>query len=171
MQQLIVPVADILGRPGEYRDLDVEATLSGVCNALARLDERPVRASLRAESVVEGILVSGSLEGTATVECARCLTERRAAVRLDVCELFVGADREVPEEDAYRLVGTDLELETMLRDAVALALPLKPLCRDDCKGLCATCGRDLNLGACDCADVEVDPRWAALTGLRERLES
>ena len=171
MQQLNVPIGEILGRPGEYRDLDLRATLSGVQNALVRLDERPVRATLRAESVVEGILVSGKVEGGSTLECARCLTVRSAPVQLEVCELFVAPDRELPEEDAYRLVGTDMHLEPMLRDAIALALPLNPLCGDDCKGLCSSCGRDLNLGACGCVDDEADPRWAALAGLRARLES
>ncbi len=171
MQQLTVPVADILGRPGEYRDLDLEATLTGVGNALVRLEERPLRARLRAESVVEGILVSGRVEGATTTTCARCLRETPGRVRLELCELHLTPDRPAAEEDAYRLAGTDIELEPMLRDAVALALPLAPLCRDDCPGLCATCGRDLNFGACGCREDDVDPRWAALAGLRARLES
>ena len=170
MQQLIVSVADILERPGAYRDLDLEAGLPGVRNALVALDESPVVASLRAESVVEGILVTGEVEGATTVACARCLSERKGSVRLDVCELFTTAERRLPEEEAYRLDGTDMHLEPMLRDLLALALPLNPLCRDGCKGLCAGCGQDLNLHACGCHDDEIDPRWAALAGLRERLE-
>jgi uncharacterized protein len=57
----------------------------------------------------------------------------------------------------------------MLRDAVTLALPLRPLCREDCKGLCARCGNDLNAGPCDCGGDDIDPRWEALAALRERL--
>ncbi|CAN5730843.1 DUF177 domain-containing protein [soil metagenome] len=170
MQDLTVSVADILGRPGEYRDIDVQATLPGVRTALARLDDVPVGVALRAESVVEGILVTGRVEGRAALECARCLSERRAPVTLEVCELYVTPERRVADEDAYALTGTDMELEPMLRDALALALPLHPLCRDDCKGLCARCGRDLNDGWCDCREEETDPRWAALSVLRERLE-
>jgi DUF177 domain-containing protein len=59
----------------------------------------------------------------------------------------------------------------MMRDSVGLALPLNPLCRDDCAGLCARCGKDLNEGACECVDDDIDPRWDALAALRERLES
>ena len=170
MQQPIVSVADILGRPGAYRDLRLQARLPGVRNALVQLEETPVAASLRAESVVEGILVTGEVEGSTVVACARCLSERRGSVHLEVCELFTTADRHLPEEEAYRLEGTDMHLEPMLRDAIALALPLSPLCREECKGLCGGCGRDLNLGPCACRDTGLDPRWAALAGLRERLE-
>jgi uncharacterized protein len=59
----------------------------------------------------------------------------------------------------------------MLRDATGLALPLNPLCRTDCAGLCATCGKDLNDGACDCVEEVADPRWDALNAVRARLES
>lgn len=170
MQQLSVSVADILGRPGAYRDLRLEAPLQGVRNALVQLQESPVSVSLRAESVVEGILVTGELEGATVIACARCLNERPGSVRLEVCELFATAERRLPEEEAYRLDGTDMHLEPMLRDALALALPLTPLCRDGCRGLCARCGQDLNLAACACEEEELDPRWAALAGLRERLE-
>ncbi|MGH2730855.1 MAG: YceD family protein, partial [Actinomycetota bacterium] len=56
-------------------------------------------------------------------------------------------------------------------DALTLALPLNPVCRASCKGLCAHCGADLNRGPCNCAAEETDPRWAPLAALRERLES
>ena len=170
MQQLIVSVADILGRPGVGRDLHLEAVLPGVSNALVSVEESPVRASLRADSVVEGVLVTGEVEASVAVACARCLNEHRESVAFDLCELFVTPARELPAEEAYRLAGADMDLEPMLRDAVALALPLRPLCRADCPGLCSTCGRDLNKGPCDCRDEQSDPRWAALSGLRERLE-
>jgi uncharacterized protein len=171
MQQLTVPVAEILGRPGEYRDLDVEASLVGVGNALVRLDASPLRGALRLESVVEGILVTGRVAGSATMECSRCLGTGRLPVELELCELYLTEDRAALEEDAYRLAGGELELEPMLRDAVGLELPLRPLCRDNCRGLCARCGQDLNAGACACRDDDIDPRWAALSGLSERLRS
>jgi uncharacterized protein len=168
LQHPIVSVADILGRPGKHKDLEVCTVLAGVGGALARLREDPVEARLRAESVVEGILLTGSVTGTAAVACARCLAERSEAISVEVCELF-GTDGRGAEEDAYPVSGTELDLEPMLRDAVALALPLKPVCREECKGLCARCGADLNAGECACAGDDVDPRWAGLAALRERL--
>jgi uncharacterized protein len=171
VQDLIVSVADILGAPGRYRDIAIDADLPDVHNALARLgDERPVRARLRAESVVEGVLVTGQLEAVATAECARCLEVTDEPLALEVCELFATSGTDADAE-AYRLSGTDMDLRPMLVDAVALALPLRPLCRAECRGLCPHCGRNLNAGACDCATEATDPRWAPLSALRERLES
>lgn len=170
MQDLRISVAEILGQPGTYRDFSVERPLDGVGNALAKLTEKPVRAELRAESVVEGILITGPIRTAARFECARCLAPVVDDMDVDVVELFVAPGHEAPpEEEAYRVEGLEIDLEPMLRDALTLALPLKPVCRQDCKGLCGQCGKNLNEGPCDCAEEEIDPRWAALSELRDRL--
>ena len=172
MQSLNLSIADLLGRPGEYRDFEISRTLSGIQTPVAELGSTPVRGTMRAESVVEGILVTGTVTGSAVVRCARCLEETEAALALDVCELFVTPGHELAEgEEAYRISGQEIHLEPMLRDAVALDLPFKPVCSADCKGLCAHCGRNLNESQCGCAEDETDPRWAELEALRERLQS
>lgn len=171
MSGLTISVADILGQPGAYRDLHLDAQVPGVTTALARLAPDPAHADLRAESVVEGILVSGTLAADATLECARCLKPFDADLSVDVCELFVAPGHEAQaDEDSYRVIGADIDLEPMVRDALSLSLPLNPLCEPDCKGLCARCGRDLSAGPCDCVDDELDPRWAELAKLKERLK-
>lgn len=173
MQDLKVSVAEILGRPGDYRDVTVSHPLPGVRAALARLsDGAALRGRLRTESVVEGVLVSGAVRGDTTLECARCLREFESELELDVCELFIGPGGERDEaEDFYEVTGLEIDLEPMLRDAVALGLPLRPLCREDCKGICARCGQDLNERQCVCSDEVVDERWAALSDLKKQLES
>lgn len=171
MQKFTISVADLLGRPGQYRDIRVEASIKGISNPLARLGEHPVRAELRAESVIEGILVTGRAAGHTSVRCARCLAGFTSELGVEVCELFVAPGHEAgPDEDSYRVAGTQIALEPMLRDALALALPIHPLCRDDCKGLCARCGADLNQGPCGCVEDDSDPRWAGLDVVRERLQ-
>jgi uncharacterized protein len=171
VQETIVSVAEIVGRPGEYRDVFVSPTIEGVGTALAALDESPVAASLRVESVVEGVLVTGSAEGHATLECARCATTFARAVSVQICDLFTDArSPDVSEEEAYPMDGVVIDLEPLLRDALALALPLNPLCTDGCRGLCVHCGRDLNRGPCLCGEETPDPRWAPLGALRARLE-
>lgn len=171
MQSLRVSVAEILGQPGAYRDLKVQHPLPGVRTALARLSQGdPIRAELRAESVVEGILVTGKAAGQGHFRCARCLKPLDAEVEVEVCELYVTPGHEAPaEEEVYEVQGDEVDLEPMLRDALALSLPLNPVCRADCQGLCAGCGKDLNDGPCECVDDEIDPRWAPLSELRERL--
>ena len=168
MQDFKISVAEILGRPGTYRDIRVEDPLEGIETALARVD-KGVLASLRLESVVEGVLATGEVTGGATFICARCLKEMPADVEVDITELFYAPGHGEGEEDAYRVTGTDIDLEPAVRDAVTLALPLNPVCKEDCKGICATCGKDLNFEGCVCRADDVDPRWAALDALRERL--
>ena len=172
MSQLTYSVAEILGRPGEYRDFTVRGTLAGVRTPLARVDGAPVSADLRAESVVEGILITGTVDATAVLECARCLTDFDQAVPLErLCELFLAPGHELPkEEDAYEISGLEVDLEPLLRDALLLALPLNPLCSAGCLGLCPQCGQNFNEASCDCTEDESDPRWAALAGIREQLE-
>jgi uncharacterized protein len=170
VQELRVSVAEILGYPGEYRDIRLDRPISGVRTALARVTEAPVHAELRAESVVEGILMTGTVRAGTTLSCARCLDEFPSEVGLELCELFAGPGHKPSVEDeAYRVEGNEVDLEQMLRDALTLALPLHPLCREDCPGLCATCGRRLDVGSCDCFQEETDPRWAELDALREKL--
>jgi uncharacterized protein len=172
VSNFIVPVAEILGRPGHYRDFEIAQPVPGARTTLARADQGPTSARLRAESVVEGILVTGRVTGRAMSECARCLSEVRLELDLEVCDLFVAPGHEPDDatDDAYEVIGTDIDLEPMLRDAVTLSLPLNPVCRPECKGLCSHCGSDLNRGECGCVLEERDPRWTALDDLRLRLE-
>jgi uncharacterized protein len=169
VQDFTISVADILGRPGHYRDFQVDRPLPGVHTALAAVDQTPVSARLRAEAVVEGILVTGPVIASANLECARCLARFASPLSLDICELFVAPGHDA-DDDAYRVSVDQIDLEPMLRDAAILALPLNPLCSPECRGLCARCGTDLNQGPCNCADDDIDPRWADLSALKDRLQ-
>ncbi len=134
---------------------------------------------LRLESVMEGVLVSGTARGRATGECVRCLDDVEREVDVEFQELFnypdsrssthhghhvKGAVQNEDDEDTYELEGELLDLEPVIRDAVVLALPFQPVCSQDCPGLCSQCGARL-------ADdpehhhEDVDPRWAALQNL------
>jgi uncharacterized protein len=112
-----------------------------------------------------GLEVAGHVSGDWEGECRRCLRPVGGALTTDVRELYrPRADGEADDDDeeTYPLGGDHLDLAPLARDALLLALPLAPLCREDCAGLCPTCGQDLAEGACDCASSVVDPRWAAL---------
>lgn len=120
---------------------------------------------LRLESVMEGVLVSGTVRGRAVGECVRCLGEVAQDVVVEVQELFVYPDREYGEdEDVHELVGDLIDFESVLRDAVVPALPFQPVCRDDCPGLCSECGASLADDPDHHHDA-VDPRWAALSSV------
>lgn len=160
---LTVDVRDLLGHPGATREVHLEEPVGGLATPLAEVPaDSPVEVDVRLESVIEGILVSGSVAGRIRMRCARCLTEFDDQVAVGVRELFAPQ----PEEDAdeYPVQGDHMDLEPMVRDAVVLELPFSPLCRADCQGLCERCGGDRNRAECSCPP-EVDPRWAGLDAL------
>lgn len=108
---------------------------------------------------------SGHIAGTLVGECRRCLTGVSADVDADVHFIFAEADVEGAEDDADAFVlepgAPDLDLRPAVRDEWVLDAPAFPLCRDDCKGLCPSCGADRNTDACACAPSG-DARWDAL---------
>jgi DUF177 domain-containing protein len=121
---------------------------------------------VRLESVTEGVLATGTVTGTVTGECGRCLTGFTEELAVDFVELFAypnSATEETTDPDEVpRLEGDHLDLEPVVRDAVVLSLPLTPLCRPDCGGLCPQCGERLDELPEDHTHVQLDPRWAAL---------
>ena len=124
---------------------------------------------LRLESVMEGVLVSGTATVPLTGECGRCLETISDTLAVDLQELFAyedsASDLTGDDDETARMEGVFLDLEPVLRDAVVLALPLTPLCQEDCSGLCAECGERLDDLPQDHAHAAPDPRWAALQGL------
>jgi uncharacterized protein len=118
------------------------------------------------------------LIGTARTElelsCSRCLEPYRMPVDaafdlrfLPASEMAADEEREVQDEDLETSYYRDdaIDLNELLREQFYLALPMKPLCRDDCKGLCPQCGTNWNTGTCTCTTEWEDPRLAALKGL------
>jgi len=121
---------------------------------------------LRMESVVEGVLVSGTVSGPVVGECSHCLDPIRDIVEVDVVELFAYPDsatsETTDEDEVSRLTGDTIDLEPLVRDGMVLALPVAPLCRQDCAGLCADCGQRWDDLPRDHQHSTIDPRWAAL---------
>jgi uncharacterized protein len=111
----------------------------------------------------------GRIEAEAAMPCRRCLAEARAPVGAEEHTIFVEADdEEADNPDVYPLApGADeIDLRPALREQWLLSVPAFLLCTEDCKGLCPTCGADLNAGACSCPVQESrDPRWDALRAL------
>jgi len=121
---------------------------------------------IRLESVMEGVLVSGTVEAEVAGECGRCLDPFTDAVSVAVQELFVypdsTTDATTEDDEVSRLEGDLLDLEPIVRDAVVLALPMSPLCDPDCLGLCAGCGQRLEELPATHSHEVLDSRWAGL---------
>ncbi|MPZ65100.1 MAG: DUF177 domain-containing protein [Pseudonocardiaceae bacterium] len=128
--------------------------------------DRDVTLDVRLESVVEGVLVTGTASATVTGECSRCLDPVADVLEVPVSELFAYPDSATDDttdpDEVSRVVDELIDLEPVVRDAVLLALPQAPLCREDCPGLCAQCGgKRADLGP-DHRHETIDPRWAVL---------
>ncbi|MEU9382839.1 DUF177 domain-containing protein [Streptomyces sp. NPDC048279] len=149
----------------------------GIKGVIGVPEGAPVELDLRLESVIEGVLVTGTARARAEGECVRCLEPVEQELEADFQELFSypdaddrgrviaepGDDAE-DDEDRYFIEDGLFDLEPVLRDAVVLALPMQPVCQDDCAGLCSECGARLADDPDHHHDA-VDIRWAALQGL------
>jgi DUF177 domain-containing protein len=164
----VLDVRELGRRPGSMRAVRAEVPApTELAVGMAAIPEgAPLTLDLRLESVVEGVLVSGTVTAPVAAECARCLTPVADAVSVPVTELFAYPDSATEqtsdEDEVSHLVGDLLDLEPVVRDALVLDLPLSPLCRDDCRGLCAGCGERLDDLPADHTHTTTDPRWAAL---------
>ena len=142
------------------------------------LELTPVRWRGRIARVEDDLLLRARVSYTQTLACQRCLGEVEQPVDETIELLLVehepGAEeeeRELEEEDLGVLVVDDRELDLwpVLQEQLQLAVPMRPLCSEDCAGLCPTCGTELNEGECDCRSESADPRWAGLAALRSEL--
>jgi uncharacterized protein len=160
----VIDVRDLVGHPGASREETVRGAIDDLGSELARIDgDEPVQGRLLLESVVEGILVSGTLHGRWHLRCARCLTTFDGTFAVVVDERFVPDPED--DDDAYPFDPVrGIEPDQMIRDAVGVEMPFAPLCRPDCQGLCETCGGNRNLGECP-GHAQVDPRFAVLSEL------
>jgi uncharacterized protein len=145
-----------------------------------------VALEVRFEAVSDGVLATGTVTAPLAGECARCLAPLTSTVTAGFQELYLYADgrhdkhdkhdrhdkydeHEEQDDEERHLHGDLLDLEPAFRDAVVLALPMSPLCREDCPGLCAECGAPLaDAGPGHRHDEAADPRWAALKQLDDQ---
>lgn len=161
----VVHVSRLRRRPGnrwhEIRRGPID-DLSGVGSRVE--PGSPVEADLVLEAVGGRALTAvGTVTARWTGECRRCLGLATGTLEVPVRETYSEGGT---GEETYPLVDDTVDLEPLARDAVLLELPIAPLCRDGCRGLCPHCGADRNLGDCDCR-APGDPRWGALDVLRD----
>jgi DUF177 domain-containing protein len=130
-------------------------------------------------NVINDIRITGELAARVELACARCLEpiSRDVAKAFDLLYRPQGSDAgkealsvTAAEAEVGYYQGDGVLLEDVLREQILLALPLKAICREDCRGLCPHCGRNLNVEQCACAEPVEDPRWSALKDIREKLQ-
>ncbi len=160
---LTLGVADLLRTPGQRRDESLDAVLDDLHVLGSEVPAgSPVHLELHLESVNEAVVVRGTASAPWVGECRRCLGPVRGTLAAGILEIF---EADPSEGETQPLHGESIDLEPVARETVLLDLPLAPLCREDCAGLCPTCGAERNEVACACSTEGTDPRWSALAGL------
>lgn len=180
-QPWVFDTRELIRRPGSMREVSRVVTPAEPIgtDVIAVPAGHPVELDLRMESVVEGVLATGTAHAVASGVCVRCLEEVEEPLDVHFQELFAYPERAAhhqkvaggargkdadAEEEQRELDGDLMDLEEVVRDAVVTLLPFQPVCQDDCPGLCSECGARLADDPTHHHDV-IDPRWSALASM------
>lgn len=164
----VIDTRDLGRRPGSMRTYhrDVPAPAGLGLDVIGVPEGADLRVDVRLESVMEGVLVSGAAIAEIVGECARCLDPMTDRLEVALTELFAypesATDDTTEPDEVSRIVADLVDLEPVVRDAVILALPQVPLCREGCPGLCPECGGRRAELEPDHGHETMDPRWAVL---------
>lgn|SRR5207245_569718 len=132
----------------------------------------PVRVAGRLQSAGEGRFYwRGSLRTRVAGECRRCLVPVAVPIVADIDALFTRDPDALEDPNSYPLArdATEIDLRPAVREELLLAVPRWVVCRDECRGLCPRCGKDLNAGPCGCPAAPADGRWRSLAQLKDKL--
>jgi uncharacterized protein len=164
-----INVAQLLKEPvGSTRSYEVDDSVK------IADDDRVVKGQVNMIRTNRGILVTAALNTEIELTCSRCLAEFICPLSLEIEEeyfptidILTGAPVAIPDEPGAFAIDQNniLDLTEAIRQYTLLSIPMKPLCREDCAGLCLTCGTNLNEKQCQCLPKPADPRWAKLTSL------
>jgi uncharacterized protein len=136
----------------------------------------PVKVQLAVNRAADVVMVTGSLAAELEMVCSRCLKGVRQAQDLPVSVVYhpaeeIGSEKHGLHDDEMDMgfyTGEELDLQELIREQIVLSVQMKPLCNEDCKGICPKCGIDLNTGTCTCVHKEVDPRLEVLKKLLDK---
>ena len=141
----------------------------------------PLDVDLKLTNVGSRILVEGTLRTRVNLPCSRCAADHDENLDVRVDEQFLphdspevpqGEDFEPEQLSVFTYENDEIDIDEVVRQNLVASLPSRPLCSEDCRGLCARCGANLNEKACECeSESSVDPRWGALQDFQTRTES
>ncbi|MDF2593750.1 MAG: hypothetical protein K0R69_91 [Clostridia bacterium] len=132
---------------------------NGAQNCIANIEGTVTRKGTR-------YLVKGSISSIVVLICDRCITEFEYPIHTEFYKQFTSATDEADEdEDIIQVTQSSIDLSDVAAEALFLAIPMKCLCREECKGICNVCGQNLNEHICNCQDADVDPRLEKLKNI------
>jgi len=167
-----INVSQLLRDPiGSTRDIQIDEQI----DILGDGKSQKIQGKCRLLRTQRSILVKCALNSEVELTCSRCLGKFRQPLKIKIEEEFLptidvlsGVPLPPPEEPSAFTIDEQhiLDLTEAIRQYSLLAIPMKPLCKKGCAGLCATCGKNLNEGKCNCPQDNIDPRWSKLAELK-----
>ena len=166
---MLLGLSQIIDRPGASVSFSVSVDLSDLCYGVSYPVSEPVLAEGNVRNTAGVLVMQGSITTTIHGICDRCASEfhRKVEFPIDVVLVTKLESEENEDEWVFPLEGDSADLDDIVRTVFVLNLDSKLLCKEDCKGLCPQCGKNLNDGPCNCRK-ELDPRFAALKQLLEK---
>ncbi len=171
---MLVHLEDILPE-----GIEIEVSLDPDDPAVRELNVKgPVVGSFKIRKLGQQVLVRGSVSGEVLLTCARCLVEFTTRIR-EVVDIELRPVLDLDRTAQERELGSDdlnveffrgdaLDVGHLAAEQISLCIPMKPLCQDDCRGICPECGANKSLGTCSC-EPDTDPRWSALKALKDQM--
>lgn len=164
-----IVIADI---PDEGLIIDVQDKMTVEDVSLSS----PVTAQLSVNKVAAEIVITGRLKTEMELQCSRCLKDFRQGLDIPVNVVYhpvedAAGERHALKDDELDMgfyEGEELDLQELLKEQILLNTQMKPLCNEQCKGICPKCGKDLNTGQCNCSRKEIDPRLEVLKNFLEK---
>jgi len=170
VNQVVLGVSDLLRGVSAETEFREKREFSPLERRGEKLEfKSPVDFNVVIRRVNSELMTEGTVAGKVMLECSRCLSKIISPLEVQVREIFrkpVGHGES--SEEAFEIIGDEIDLGPLAEQAFLLALPLKPLCKEDCKGLCPRCGKNLNEGDCGCREERIDPRLAILKKLKKK---
>ncbi|MGA1871031.1 MAG: YceD family protein [bacterium] len=136
----------------------------------------PVSINIKINKSSRGIIISGKVKTLLELECSRCLENFLFHVNEQFEACFIPEDQKIEEEeveltkndmDVSFFKGEAIDLTDVIREQILLSVPMTPVCKSSCRGLCSNCGQNLNQGKCACGSFSSDRRWSALSKLNK----
>lgn len=166
---MLLGLSKIIDCPGASVSFSTSVDLSDLCYGVSYPVSEPVAAEGTVRNTAGVLVMTGAISTCIHGTCDRCARDFSREVRfpIDVVLVTELADEENEDEWVFPLEGDSADLDDIVRTVFVLSLDSKLLCREDCKGICQRCGKNLNDGPCNC-QKELDPRFAALKQLLEK---
>ena len=164
---MLLNLREVINVPGAAAGFEYELDISDFEFESVKSMSKTLAVKGTVKNSADVLMLTATVKGEMVCVCARCLAEIEKRIDLNVQAVLADELQDENNPDIFLLDGDYIDVDEVIITAFVLDMEQKFLCREDCKGLCEKCGKNLNDGPCDCK-TEIDPRWAALQQLLEK---